>query len=362
MGTRHLAGQAHNHFFAMTTKDKERLFGSKFADADNILSDAAEDYKGDVARLQSFIGAIAIADLVKSTMGPMGMDKILLSTTGKDMKVTNDGATILKSVVVDNPAANVLINMSKVQDEEVGDGTTSVTLLAGELLREAEKLINAKIHPQTIVAGFRQATEVAKTRLTEMSMDNSSDKAKFRADLINIAKTTLSSKVVQHDRDFFAEMCVDAILRLEGSTNLDQIQIVKKQGGTLRESYLEQGFILDKKIGVGQPKRIENAKIMVANTAMDADKIKIFGARVRVNSIGEVAKLETAEKQKMKAKCDSIISSGLNVFINRQLIYNYPEQIFADANVMAIEHADFDGVARLANCLDAEIASTFADP
>jgi len=346
----------------MSTGDKARLFGNKFSAGAEIQSQGTEDYKGDVARLQSFIGAIAIADLVKSTMGPMGMDKILLSTTGKDMKVTNDGATILKSVVVDNPAANVLINMSKVQDEEVGDGTTSVTVLAGELLREAEKLINAKIHPQTIVAGFRQATEVAKARLTEMSMDNSSDKAKFRADLINIARTTLSSKVVQHDRDFFAEMCVDAILRLEGSTNLDQIQIVKKQGGTLRESYLEQGFILDKKIGVGQPKRIENAKIMVANTAMDADKIKIFGARVRVNSIGEVAKLETAEKQKMKAKCDSIISSGLNVFINRQLIYNYPEQIFADANVMAIEHADFDGVERLANCLDAEIASTFADP
>merc|ERR1711959_441259 len=268
----------------MTTKDKERLFGSKFADSDQILSDNAEDAKGSAARLQSFVGAIAICDLVKSTLGPMGMDKILMSTSGKDMKVTNDGATILKSVCVDNPAANVLINMSKVQDDEIGDGTTSVTVLAGEFLREAEKLIQAKIHPQTIVAGFRQATEVARTRLNEMSMDNSQDKDKFRSDLITIAKTSLSSKVVQHARDFFAEMCVDAILRLEGSTNLDQIQIVKKQGGTLRESYLEQGFILDKKIGVGQPKRIENAKIMVANTAMDADKIKIFGARVRVNS------------------------------------------------------------------------------
>jgi len=172
----------------------------------------------------------------------------------------------------------------------------------------------------------------------------------------------LSSKVVAHDREFFAEMCVDAILRLEGSTNLDQIQIVKKAGGTMTESYLEQGFILDKKIGVGQPKRIENATVMVANTAMDADKVKIFGARVRVNSIAEVAKLEAAEKAKMKTKCDSILSSGCSVFINRQLIYNYPEQIFADAGVMAIEHADFDGIERLANCLDAEIASTFATP
>merc|ERR1712166_282116 len=327
----------------MSTNDKARLFGNKFSQGADIMGQGTEDYKGDIARLQSFIGAIAIADLVKSTLGPMGMDKILLSTTGKEMKVTNDGATILKSVVVDNPAANVLINMSKVQDEEVGDGTTSVTVLAGELLREAEKLINSKIHPQTIVAGYRQATEVARKRLVDMAMDNSADKDKFRSDLLSIAKTTLSSKVVSHDRDFFSEMCVDAVLRLDGATNLDQIQ-------------------LDKKIGVGQPKRIENARIMVANTAMDADKIKIFGARVRVNSIGEVAKLELAEKNKMRNKCDAIISSGLNVFINRQLIYNYPKQIFADSGVMAIEHADFDRIERLASCLDAEIASTFTDP
>merc|ERR1711998_369109 len=158
----------------MTTKDKERLFGSKFADADNILSDSAEDAKGSTARLQSFVGAIAICDLVKSTLGPMGMDKILMSTSGKDMKVTNDGATILKSVVVDNPAANVLINMSK---------------------------------------------------------------------------------VLSHDREYFSNMCVDAILRLKGSTQLEQIQIVQMTGGTLTDSYLEDGFILNKKIGVGQPKR-----------------------------------------------------------------------------------------------------------
>merc|ERR1719181_2751088 len=179
---------------------------------------------------------------------------------------------------------------------------------------------------------------------------------------MNIARTTLSSKLLTHEKDHFASLAVDAVLRLKGSNNIEHIQVLKIPGGSIKSSFLEQGFILDKKIGVGQPKRIENAKIMVANTAMDADKIKIFGARVRVNSIGEVAKLEAAEKDKMKSKCDAIVSSGCNVFINRQLIYNYPEQIFADANVMAIEHADFDGVERLANCLDAEIASTFADP
>lgn len=346
----------------MTTKDKERLFGNKFADADNILSDSAEDAKGGCARLQSFVGAIAICDLVKSTLGPMGMDKILMSTSGKDMKVTNDGATILKSVCVDNPAANVLINMSKVQDDEIGDGTTSVTVLAGELLREAEKLIHAKIHPQTIVAGFRKATEVARAALVGCAIDNSADPAAFRQDLVNIAKTTLSSKVVSHDRDYFANICVDAILRLKGSTQLDQIQIVMFPGGCLTDSHLEEGFILNKKIGVGQPKRIENPKIMVANTSMDADKIKIFGSRVRTESMSQVAEIEAAEKNKMKLKCKKIVDHGINVFINRQLIYNVPEQEFTAAGVLSIEHADFDGIERLALVLGAEICSTFDHP
>jgi len=338
------------------------MFGNKFSDSDNILGDAAEESKGSTARLQSFVGAIAICDLVKSTLGPMGMDKILMSTSGKDMKVTNDGATILKSVVVDNPAANVLINMSKVQDDEIGDGTTSVTVLAGELLREAEKLVGDKIHPQTIVAGFRKATEVARKALEGAALDHGSDPAAFRQDLINIAKTTLSSKVVSHDRDYFSNMCVDAILRLKGSTQLEQIQIVQMTGGTLNDSYLEDGFILNKKIGVGQPKRIENPVIMVANTSMDADKIKIFGSRVRADSMAKVADIELAEKEKMKTKVKKIVDHGINVFINRQLIYNLPEQEFTAAGVLSIEHADFEGVERLALVLGAEICSTFDHP
>merc|ERR1719174_2324211 len=185
---------------------------------------------------------------------------------------------------------------------------------------------------------------------------------KFRADLINIAKTTLSSKVVQHDREFFAEMCVDAVLRLEGSTNLDSIQMIKKTGGTLHESYLDEGFILDKKIGVGQPKRIENAKILVANTPMDTDKIKIYGARVRTEGMAQVGAIEKAEKDKMRKKVQKIIDHGINCFINRQLIYNFPEQLFTDAGVMAIEHADFDGIERLALVTGGEIVSTFNSP
>merc|ERR1712179_159107 len=133
----------------------------------------------------------------------------------------------------------------------------------------------------------------------------------------------------------------------------------KVRGGTLEDSFLDEGFLLNKKPGVRQPKRIENAKILIGNTPMDADKIKVFGSRVRVDAVSKIAELEMAEKEKMKTKVEKIIKHDCNVFINRQLIYNYPEQLFADAGVMAIEHTDFDGMERLALATGAEIVSTF---
>ncbi|NWU34997.1 TCPB protein, partial [Hylia prasina] len=315
----------------------------------NIFKAGADEEKAETARLSSFVGAIAIGDLVKSTLGPKGMDKILLST-GRDssVTVTNDGATILKAIGVDNPAAKVLVDMSKVQDDEVGDGTTSVTVLAAELLREAELLIARKIHPQTIIAGWRAATKASREALLKAAVDHGNDEVKFREDLMNIAGTTLSSKLLTHHKDHFVKLAVEAVLRLKGSGNLEAIHVIKKLGGSLADSYLDEGFLLDKKIGVNQPKRIENAKILIANTGMDTDKIKIFGSRVRVDSTAKVAEIEQAEKEKMKEKVDRILKHGINCFINRQLIYNYPEHLFGAAGVMAIEHADFAGVERLA--------------
>eukprot|EP00798_Chlamydomonas_sp_ICE-L_P025258 gene25258-10907_t len=328
-----------------------------------ILGHGASEERGENARLASFVGAVAIADLVKSTLGPKGMDKILQSMSqGQNVTITNDGATILKSIYIDNPAAKVLVDISKVQDDEVGDGTTSVVVLAGELLREAEQLVAQKIHPMTIIAGYREACDCARKVLETVAMDNRADEDAFRLDLLNIARTTLSSKILTGDKDHFARLAVDAIMRLKGSGNLEAIHIIKKTGGTLRESFLDEGFILDKKIGVGQPKRIENARILVANTAMDTDKIKIYGARVRVDSMSKVAEIEEAEKSKMKEKVNQIIGHDITCFINRQLIYNFPEEIFADAGIMAIEHADFDGIENLALVLGGEITSTFDDP
>jgi len=302
--------------------------------------------------------------MVKTTLGPKGMDKILQKVTEHDqgINVTNDGATILRSVMLDNAAAKVLVDIARVQDDEVGDGTTSVAVLCGELLREAEQLVNQRIHPQTIVAGWRLARSAARKALEDAAIDNGDNDDKFRNDLFQIARTTLSSKLLTHEKEYFSKLAVDAVMRLKGSNNLDHIQILKKAGGQLRDSYLEEGFLLDKTVGVGQPRRIENAKILLANTSMDTDKIKIYGSRVKVDSMNKVAEIEEAEKNKMRNKCEKIIAHGCNVFINRQLIYNLPESIFAERGIMAIEHADFDGIERLAAVTGGEVASTFDNP
>mmetsp|Transcript_7842 Transcript_7842/g.12556 ORF Transcript_7842/g.12556 Transcript_7842/m.12556 type:complete len:532 (+) Transcript_7842:56-1651(+) len=320
----------------------------------------AREEKGQNARLSSFVGAMAIADLVKTTLGPNGMDKILQSQSDpKKVTVTNDGATILKSISPENAAAKILINTSKTQDSVIGDGTTSVAVLAGELLREAERLVDKKIHPQTILSGWRKAVKEARKALEAAAKDHKSDSEAFKADLLDIARTTISSKILSQHKEHFAKMSVDAVLRLKGSTDLEHIHIIKKKGGSLQDSYLDEGFILEKSFGIGQKKKLLNPKIMVANTPMDTDKIKIYGARVRVKSMEAVSDIENAEKKKMAKKVAQILEHKPDVFINRQLIYNYPEQLFTKAGVDTIEHADFVGVERLALVMGADIASTF---
>jgi T-complex protein 1 subunit beta len=197
----------------------------------------------------------------------------------------------------------------------------------------------------------------------EQSADNHKDsKDLLKQDLFNIARTTLSSKILAGHKDHFAKLVVDAVLRLKGRTEIEHIQIIKKQGASLEESYLEEGFILDKHIGVGQPKRLENARILIANTTLDADRIKISAAKMKVDSVGKIADLEAAEKKRMYEKVGKILKHDINCFITRQLIYNLPESMFTDAKVMAIEHADFEGIERLAHVLGGEIVSTFETP
>ncbi|EZG44297.1 T-complex 1 subunit beta [Gregarina niphandrodes] len=332
----------------------------------NILQQGGQEDRGENARMQCYIGAIAIGDMMKSTLGPRGMDKILMPMGGEGgfvqkQAVTNDGATILNSIWIDNPAARILVDVSKRQDQECGDGTTGVVVLAAELLRVAEKLVDRRVHPQTIISGFLMALETAKECLVGVSFQ-STDDAQLRENLMRIAKTTLSSKILSHDKEHFAGLAVEAVMRLKNKNNLSLIQILKKKGGICSESRLDEGFILEKRFSTGHRKRIEDAKIMVANTPMDTDKIKILGAKVNAEDFDTVANIEQAEKEKMKRKVEKIAAHGCNVFINRQLIYNYPEQLLKERGVSAIEHSDFDGMERLAAALGAEIVSTFDSP
>uniref|UniRef100_A0A914HJC1 T-complex protein 1 subunit beta n=1 Tax=Globodera rostochiensis TaxID=31243 RepID=A0A914HJC1_GLORO len=330
--------------FTLQFKCEYDFVRKKGSDILSLYQNAQEE-RGETARLSSFVGACAIGDLVKTTLGPKGMDKILISGSGEhqNVQVTNDGATILKSIGVDNPAAKVLVDISLTQDKEVGDGTTSVTVFAAELLREAEVMVGQRIHPQVIVSGYRKAVRVAKDALEKVAQTSGEH---LRDDLLKIAKTSLGSKILSQHSEHFAKLAVDAVLRLGPNGALDSIQ----------------GFLLEKKPGMYQPQRIEDAKILIANSSMDQDKIKVFGSRIRVDSVAKIAELEQAEKDKMKQKVEKICSHDINVFINRQLIYNYPEQLFADRKVMAIEHADFEGIERLALVLGGEIASTFDNP
>ncbi|EDR21880.1 T-complex protein 1 subunit beta, putative [Entamoeba dispar SAW760] len=327
-----------------------------------VLKSDTQHVVGDTARMTATVGAIAIADLVKTTLGPMGMDKILIGSSQADnITVTNDGATILKSVRLENPAAKVLVEMSKTTDEEVGDGTTSVTVLAGELMREAEKLMAEKIHPQVIIEGWRIALKAAQEKLETMQFDVSSDHEAYKKRLMDIARTTLSSKILSAEKEKFAQIAVDAIEKI-GDADIDNVVILQKIGGEMRESYLEDGFLLEKKFGTAQKHKVENPKIMVANTAMDNDRIKIWSGKVKVDSVSKVAEIEEAERTRMLKKCEQIKAHGVTCFVSRQLIYPIPEQFFNANGIVSIDHADFDGVERIAALSGAEILSTFDHP
>ncbi|KAF8546629.1 hypothetical protein OG21DRAFT_1479646 [Imleria badia] len=273
----------------------------------HIFGDQATKEKAENVRLSSFVGAL-------------GMNKILQSGSTGDINLYRfeDRGTVVG------------------QDDEVGDGTTTVCVLASELLREAEKLIAMKIHLKTIVEGYRLASRAALDALEKVAVDHGSDVERFHQDLFNIAKTTLSSKVLSQDKDYFVNLAIDVVLRLKGSTDPEHIQIIKIVGGKLTDSYLDEGFILDRSIAVNSPKRMENVKILIGNTSMDTDKIKVFSAPVKVDSTGKLAELERAEREKMKAKVEAITAHSINCF-----------SLLAEKGILVIEHADFERVERL---------------
>jgi T-complex protein 1 subunit beta len=302
-----------------------------------------------------------ITNFLKTSLGPKSKDKILIDDKG-NIKITNDGATILKSIKYDSIASIILRDACSVQDNEIGDGTTSICCLINELVFEAQHLLKIGIHLQTILKGYKLSANLALKIIKQNCFSYSNNLKAFLADLLDITRTSLNSKIIFSNREHFSRIAVKAVLNLKGSTDIDRIQILGEVGGTLRDSFLEEGFIIEKKISSGHFKRIIGAKILIANTSLDSDKIKIHGTKIKVKNLSKLAKIEVREQKKILDKCKKIISHGVNVLINRQLIYNFPERFLNENGVLTIEHADFEGIERLALVTGAEIVSTFDEP
>lgn len=301
--------------------------------------------KGIDAQRTILSGTNLICDILKSTLGPKGMLKIMQGN-GKNLNITNDGAFILKNLQIDSASAKILINSSVGQDWEEGDGTTSVSILSSLIIKE---LSNLKIHPIKIIKGLRMAQEKCEKILEKIAEKPSED------DINALVNTTLCSKVLKYDLEKFTDICVKAYKNLGDKSDLNLIQIIKCSG-KLEDSYIDDGFILNKDTTINSMK---NPKILIANTSMDQDKIKIFGSKICVNSIEDLADMEKIERDKMLMKIKNICSYNIDCFINRQLIYDYPMQLLKSKNVQPIEHADFDGIERLNNILGGKILSTF---
>lgn len=286
-------------------------------------------------------GVLLVGDIMKSTLGPKGCMKVI---QGKETSVTNDGAFILKNLVIDSASAKIIINSSINQDFEEGDGTTSIAVLTSLLLKEAYEL---SIHPIKIIKGF----SLALTRCLDVI-----NKRKFTPkadDLRNLIKTTLNSKVLSNSLNIFIDICIKAIEKTE---DINLIEIIKMEG-SLEESFITDGILLKKDLDIS----ITNPKILICNTCLDFDKVKIHSSKACVNSVSELMKIEEAEKKKMNEKIESITKQKFDLFINRQIIYDYPMQLLKNKGLAVIEHADFDGVERLNKVLGGDLLSAFEE-
>src|SRR5918992_3064312 len=251
-----------------------------------VLKEGTTESKGRQAQRNNITAAKLIAELVKSALGPRGMDKMLVSSIG-DVTITNDGATILKEVDIEHPAAKMMVEVAKSVDNEVGDGTTSAVVLAGALIEKAEELIGKDVHPTIIVDGYRRSAIKAIDILNTLAQKiDGGDKDQ----LTRIAKTSMQTKLVSKDADEIAQIVVNAMLQVAEKidsgykVDIDDIKVDKKAGGSLRDTKLIKGIVLDKEVvHGGMPKRIEKAKIVLINSALEIEKTE-FDAKINISS------------------------------------------------------------------------------
>jgi thermosome len=328
-----------------------------------ILKEGTKESKGKEAQKNNITAAKLIAEIVKTSLGPRGMDKMLVDTLG-DVTITNDGATILKEIDVQHPAAKMMVEVAKSVDNEVGDGTTSVVVLAGALIEKAEELINKDVHPSVIVDGYNAAAEQALKLLEKIAVKaDIADKDM----LLKITRTSMDSKLVSDDSPVLAQIVVDATKQVaekaDGSykVDLDDIKVEKKAGGSMRDTKLIKGIVLDKEVvHGGMPKRVEGAKIALINSALEIEKTEM-SAEIRISEPQQMQMFLEEENRMLKSMVDKIKSSGANVVLCQKGIDDIAQHYFARANVLAVRRVKESDMTKMARATGARIVNNLDD-
>jgi len=328
-----------------------------------ILKEGASQTKGRDAQKNNIAAAKLISEVVRSSLGPRGKDKMLVDGLG-DVTITNDGATILKEIDVQHPAAKMMVEISKATDNEVGDGTSSVVVLAGALIEKAEELITKDVHPTIIVDGYRKSAlksiEIFNHLAQKIDPGNKSE-------LIKVARTSMQTKLVSRDSDELSEVVVNAALQVSEPNesayiiDIDDVKVEKKTGGSLRDTKLIKGIVLDKEVvHGGMPKRVEKAMIALINSALEIEKTE-FDAKININSPDQMKMFLDEENKMLKNMVDKIISSGANVAICQKGIDDVAQHYLAKSNVLSVRRVKESDMTKLSRATGARIVNNLED-
>ena len=310
--------------------------------------------------------ALAIVDIVRTTLGPRGMDKLVVDKNKGQSTISNDGATIMKLLDIVHPAAKTLVDIARSQDSEVGDGTTTVVLLAGEMLREAKQYVEDGVHPQLIMRAFRTAQQLATRRLRELAVSIAGkDEAERRDLLIKCAKTSMNSKLIGGEKDFFGPMVVDAVLTTEKDDLRESLIGIKKvTGGTMRDSFLVNGVAFKKTFSYAgfeqQPKAFENPKVLLLNVELELKSEK-ENAEIRLKDPLEYQKIVDAEWNIIYKKLDACVASGAKVVLSRLAIGDLGTQYFADRDIFCAGRVAEDDMIRVAKATGGMMQTTVSN-
>ena len=328
-----------------------------------VLKESALQQKGKDAQQNNIAAAKLVAELVKSSLGPRGLDKMLVDSLG-DVTITNDGATILKEIDVQHPAAKMLVEISKTTDNEVGDGTTSAVILAGALLSQAESLIDQDVHPTIIVDGYRKAARKAKEYLEDIADTITANDKNI---LNKVAKTSMQTKLVRKDSDQLADIIVKSVLAVaekDGESfevDIDDIKVEKKAGGSIRDSMIIQGIVLDKEIvHGGMPRRITDAKIALINTALEISKTET-DAKINISNPQQLKSFLDEENRMLKTMVDKVIGSGANVVLCQKGLDDMAQHYLAKSGIIAVRRIKESDLTKLAKATGARIVTNLDD-